>query len=179
MALHEVRAAEPADADAIAAVYAPYVLQTAVSFEEEPPHPDEIRQRMVQEPRLPWLAAERAGQVVGYCYASPHHQRAAYRWSVDCAVYLAAEEHGRGTAGALYAALLGELRGLGYVTAFAGISLPNDASVALHERFGFHLIGVHRRTGYKQGAWRDVGWWQLGLRDPPAAPDEPRQWTPG
>ena len=173
-----VRAAGTADAAAIADVYRPYVTGSVASFETVPPDAAEMAQRLVTRPRLPWLAAERDGVVVGYAYAAPHNARAAYRWSVSCSVYLAADERGAGTGRALYDRLLAELTGLGYVTAFAGIAVPNAASVGLHTAVGFTPVGVYRAAGFKDGRWHDVGWWQLPLREPPAHPLEPVPWSP-
>ena len=175
-----IRAATAADADAIAAVYRPYVADTVISFETEPPDGAEIANRMAAAPRLPWLVAERAGRITGYAYASAHRARAAYRWSADVSVYLDAGERGQGTGRALYARLLETVRELGYVNAYAGITLPNPASVGLHEAMGFRPVGVYRNVGHKSGRWYDVGWWQLTLADPPPAdPAEPRPWAPG
>lgn len=176
-----IRPAGRADADAIAAVYAPYVTGTVVSFETEPPDSVEMARRMSGRmsgrPLLPWLVAERDGRVTGYAYASAHRARAAYRWGADVSVYLEDAERGRGTGKALYGELLPVLRDLGYLGAYAGIALPNPASVALHESMGFTLVGVYRNVGYKLGGWHDVGWWQLALADPlPEAPAEPREW---
>ena len=173
----EIRPATPDDAEGLSRVYAPHVTDSVASFETAAPDAEEMRRRMLAAPRLPWLVAVRARGVVGYCYASAHRTRAAYRWSVDCSVYLEADEQGRGTGRALYEELLPLLRELGYVTACAGIALPNPASVALHERLGFTPVGVYRAVGFKDGAWRDVGWWQLALREPPDDPAEPRAWS--
>ncbi|MDQ1747615.1 MAG: hypothetical protein QOD07_1878 [Frankiaceae bacterium] len=175
-----IRPATPADAAAIAAVYRPYVTDTVISFETEPPDADEIARRMAAPPLLPWLVAERAGAVTGYAYASAHRARAAYRWSADVSVYLEPGERGRGTGRALYARLVEILRELGYVGAYAGVTLPNPASVGLHEAMGFRPVGVYRGVGHKFGRWYDVGWWQLPLADPPPDdPAEPRPWAPG
>jgi L-amino acid N-acyltransferase YncA len=168
-----IRPATHDDAAAIASVYGPYVVGTVASFEEVPPTTDEVAARM--DLRLPWLVADVEG-VVGYAYAGPHHGRAGYRWAVNVSVYLAAEARGRGLGRALYEALLPVLGRLGYVHAFAGIALPNDASVGLHEAVGFLPIGVYRSVGFKFGAWHDVGWWQLQLAEPPAHPAEPSVW---
>ena len=169
-----IRAATTADAEAIAAVYAPYVLETAVSFEEVPPTAQEMAARML--PGLPWLVATDADAVIGYAYASPHHGRPAYRWGVDVSVYLEAAVTGRGLGRALYAALLPVVTRLGYVRAYAGVTLPNDASVGLHEAMGFTAVGVYRAAGFKLGEWRDVGWWQLSLQSPPQDPASPLPW---
>jgi L-amino acid N-acyltransferase YncA len=174
----EIRPADVPDAAGIAAVYRPYVTDSVASFEAVAPDEAEMARRMVSAPRLPWFVACRDGAVVGYAYAGPHRARAAYRWSVDCSVYLTADERGAGTGRALYERLLRELTELGHVTAFAGIALPNPASVRLHEALGFSPVGVHRGTGFKAGRWHDVGWWQLLLRELPATPVEPRAWFP-
>jgi L-amino acid N-acyltransferase YncA len=174
----EIRPADVPDAAGIAAVYRPYVTDSVASFEAVAPDGAEMARRMVSAPRLPWFVACRDGAVVGYAYAGPHRARAAYRWSVDCSVYLTADERGAGTGRALYERLLPELTELGHVTAFAGIALPNPASVRLHEALGFTPVGVHRGTGFKAGRWHDVGWWQLLLRELPATPAEPRAWSP-
>jgi phosphinothricin acetyltransferase len=174
-----IRPAAPQDAEAMSAIYAPVVATTAISFEESPPGPAEISRRILAVPRLPWLVAEDSGRVAGYAYASAHRQRAAYRWSADSSVYLDPEFRSRGLGRLLYERLIGEVAGLGYVSLFAGIALPNAASVGLHEALGFRPVGVFRNAGFKDGAWRDVGWWQRPLRDAPPAPDEPRAWQPG
>ena len=174
----EIRAAQAADATACAAVYAPYVEGSVASFEDVPPDADEMRRRMLDEARLPWLVATRAGDVVGYAYASRHRARPAYRWSVEVSVYLTESEQGRGTGRKLYEELLATVRELGYVRALAGITLPNDASVGLHEAMGFTPVGVFRGVGFKSGDWRDVGWWQLSLADSPPHPEDPKPWSP-
>lgn len=169
-----IRAAEARDAAMIAAVYAPYVRDTVVSFETEPPAPEEMGRRLAAiGARYPWLVAEQGGRVLGYAYACEHRSRAAYRWDVDVAVYLAADAHRRGVGRRLYLALFEVLRRLGHVNAYAGIALPNAASVGLHETLGFTPVGIYRKVGYKHGAWHDVGWWALALRPPPSNPAEP------
>lgn len=168
-----IRAATPADAEAVAAVYAPYVHSSVASFEEVPPTGQEMARRMATG--LPWLVADLGG-VVGYAYAGPHHVRPAYRWSVDVSVYVAASHSRQGVGRALYGELLPLLRQLGYVNAYAGVTLPNAASVALHESVGFTPVGVYRRVGFKLGAWHDVGWWELALTERPESPAPPRTW---
>jgi L-amino acid N-acyltransferase YncA len=172
-----IRDADPSrDAAACAEIYAPHVEGSAVSFDELAPDAAAMRGRMERIVAThAWLVAEREGRVVGYAYAYPFQERPAYRWTVGVSVYVAPGEQGRGLGRALYAALFDRLRERGFRMAHAGITLPNEASVALHESFGFKQIGVNREVGWKHGAWRDVGWWQMELR--PAGegpPPEPR-----
>lgn len=160
-----IRMASEHDAGAIARVYRPYVESTGISFELEPPDEREMGTRIGQTlPSHPWLVYEHGGEVVGYAYASQHRRRAAYRWAVDTAVYLDATHHRCGIGRGLYLSLFAILAAQGYVSAYAGITLPNPASVGLHEGVGFRPVGVYTGVGYKMGAWHDVGWWQLTLR---------------
>ena len=162
----DIRLATLADAPAIAAIYRPYVEGTVISFELAAPPEGVMRERMARVlTRLPWLVCEEHGEPAGYAYASPHHDRAAYQWSVDVSVYLRQGMQRRGLGRALYSELFTLLVQQGYYTAFAGISLPNAASVGLHESFGFEPVGVYRNAGFKFGAWHDVGWWQKPLRN--------------
>jgi L-amino acid N-acyltransferase YncA len=172
-----IRNAEPArDAAACAAIYAPHVAGSAVSFEEQAPAAGEMAARIERHGQShAWLVAEREGTVVGYAYATAFNERPAYRWSASVSVYVAAEARGSGVGRALYEALFERLRERGFRTACAGITLPNEASAGLHESLGFEQIGVNREIGWKEGAWRDVGWFQLELA--PAGegpPSEPR-----
>ena len=170
----QYRVAGVDDAAAIADVYAPYVRDTFISFETVAPDAGEIGERMRRiGVQYPWLVAVSGGQVAGYAYACENRSRLAYRWSVDAAVYLHPSAQRKGIGRGLYRRLFALLRAQGYVNAFAGITLPNAASVGVHEAMGFTLIGVYRRVGYKLGAWHDVGWWQLALQEPQASPDEP------
>lgn len=172
-----IRTADPArDAAACVAIYAPHVEAGATSFEEAPPGSAEFAERIATlATTYPWLVAERGGEVVGFAYACPHRSRPAYRWSVEVSVYVADEERRGGHGRALYGELVERLRRQGFHVACAGITLPNEASVALHESIGFVPVGVYRRIGWKDGAWRDVGWWQLELQPPgDGPPAEPR-----
>jgi L-amino acid N-acyltransferase YncA len=174
-----VRAATSRDAAAIAAIYARHVHDGYATFEVEPPDAAEFARRIAVRPRLPWLVAEQEATVLGFAYAGRHRERAGYRWSADVSVYLAPDAQGQGIGRALYEKLLPIVASLGYVSAFAGIALPNEASVALHESLGFTLVGTYRDIGFKLGEWRDVGWWQRRLcHPPPAEPAEPREWQP-
>ena len=159
-----VRIATGDDAAAIAAIYAPVVRDTPISFELEPPDVETVRRRVLDTLKLrPWLVAERDGVLLGYAYAASHRERAAYQWCVETSVYIAAAARRQGIGRALYAELLPLLARQGYVHAYAGITLPNAASVGLHESLGFLPIGVYRSIGFKQGVWHDVGWWDLPL----------------
>jgi phosphinothricin acetyltransferase len=174
-----IRSANPhRDAAACAAIYAPHVEGGATSFEQVAPDAAEFAERIARTTAThPWLVADREGEVVGYAYACPHRARAAYRWAADVSVYVAAEKRRVGTGRALYGELLERLRRQRFQVACAGITLPNEASVTLHESLGFVVVGVYRRIGWKAGAWRDVGWWQLELEPagdgPPAEPQPP------
>ena len=175
-AMPRLRVAAAADAAQIAAIYAPFCLETAVSFETTAPDEGNMRERIsTLTQRYPWLVAvSETGDVLGYAYASKHRERAAYRWSVDFTAYLAPEAKRRGIGTELYRALIKICQSLGYYRAFAGITLPNEASVRFHEKIGFRSIGVYRRVGFKLGEWHDVGWWSLDLLPEEDAPREPR-----
>ncbi len=166
-----IRPAEPRDAEAIAAIYAPHVTDGVASFEATPPDAAEMLSRLLEITlKYPWLVAEKDGQVVGYAHASAHNTRAAYLWSVNVTVYISAAHHRAGVGRALYTVLFDLLRRQGFYNAFGGITLPNAGSVGLHEALGFRLVGVYEAVGYKFGAWRDVGWWHLALQEKPATP---------
>lgn len=167
------------DAAALLKIYAPYVEQTVISFETAIPSLADFGSRIVKiTDRLPWLVAETPAGIAGYAYATPHSERAAYQWSVDVSVYLAQNCRGKGIGRKLYQTLLPILTELGYFNAYAGIALPNPASVGLHQALGFEPVGVYRQVGYKFGAWHDVGWWQLALQPHQPEPDPPRRWQP-
>jgi L-amino acid N-acyltransferase YncA len=169
-----IRLATERDAEQIAALYAPYVTDTVISFESEPPTADEMRRRIRDTlERYPWVVCERQGRVLGYAYAGAHGSRAAYRWSVDVSVYVREGAHRTGVGRALYTSLFAALDLQGFYNAYAGATLPNPASVGLHEAMGFRSVGVYRGVGYKMGAWHDVGWWHLPLRERVADPDPP------
>ena len=158
------RADSGRDAEAVAAIYAPYVSDTVISFEDVPPTAAEMAARIDRLTNThEWLVAVDAGEVFGYAYACPHRERAAYRWTTEVTVYVDPGHHRSGAGRALYKELFGRLAAPGYRTALAVIALPNDASVGFHEACGFELVGVYRRLGFKLGAWWDVGWWQLDL----------------
>ncbi len=177
MALH-LRTAQAGDAAGVLAIYAPVVRDTAISFELEPPDEAAMSGRIRETlRRWPWLVCADDGgnrpPILGYAYATAHRERAAYRWCVEVSVYVHPGALRRGVARALYTALFELLRQQGFVNAYAGITLPNAASVGVHEALGFRPVGVYHAIGFKQGRWHDVGWWELALRPHPAAPAEP------
>lgn len=166
-----IRDATPDDATTCAAIYAPYVQDTAISFETTPPSAQTIAERIAASQRAhAWLAAELDGSVVGYAYAAEFRQRAAYRYSCEVSVYLESGRRRTGAGRALYAVLLDRLIANGYRNAFAGITLPNPASVGLHTALGFTTVGTYHRVGWKHDAWHDVLWMQRTLVDSDAPP---------
>ncbi len=170
-----IRFAAETDARQMLDIYAPIVEDTAISFEEVPPSRPEMAGRIRSTlERYPWLTCEGAGHVLGYAYAAGFQSRAAYQWSVEVTAYVRPEAQRRGVASALYTSLLGILRLQGFINALAGIALPNDPSVALHERFGFKPVGVLQDVGFKLMRWHDVEWWALRLQQPRDPPDTPR-----
>lgn len=169
-----IRPATAGDAAAIQAIYAPIVEQTVISFELEPPTPEQMRSRITGTlEKYPWLVCERDGQLLGYVYASKHSERAAYQWSANVSVYIHASARRGGIGRALYTSLFELLRLQGIYTAYAGVTLPNEGSVGLHEAVGFQIIGVYDAVGYKMGGWYAVGWWGLPLRERAGDPQPP------
>jgi L-amino acid N-acyltransferase YncA len=163
------------DAAAIAAIYAPYVTDTTITFELYAPDAAAMAERIATVTRMhPWLVAEEDGAVLGYAYGYPYRARPAYRWVAETGIYLAQAAHGRGIGGTLYAALLEALASAGYVAAIGAIAMPNDASVALHERLGFTHSGTQTGIGFKQGGWHDVSFWQRDLAPRSRDPIEPQ-----
>jgi phosphinothricin acetyltransferase len=167
-----IRRANPqGDAAACAAIYGPYVSDSVVSFEARPPTVEEMAGRI--SAAYAWVLAEHEGVTLGYAYASPHRERAAYRWAADVAVYIDPGHHRSGVGRALYTRLFEQLRTIGLWMLCAGITQPNDASNGLHRAIGFVPVGTYRRIGWKAGAWHDVQWWQLDLR--PGEPGPPEE----
>lgn len=168
-----IRPARAGDEAAIAEIYRPFCESATVSFENEAPSAAEMAERIrTTSERFPWLVLDDGGTLAGYAYASRHRERAAYAWSVDVTVYVAATHRRKGVGRALYTSLLELLRLLGYFKVYAGVTLPNPSSVGLHEAMGFAPVGVYEGVGYKLGAWRDVAHYQRPLQpeqeDPPA-----------
>jgi phosphinothricin acetyltransferase len=173
-----IRTARESDAPGIQAIYAPVVSSTPISFEYEVPTVEEMASRVRKIlPEYPWLVCERDGKIAGYAYASQYRTRAAYQWSAEVTVYVHEGFRRHGIARKLYEALFGYLREAGYTTAVAGITLPNPASVAAHEALGFRKVGAFEKLGYKQGAWYDVGFWQLKLQPERQNPKPPKPWA--
>lgn len=169
-----IRLATESDAAEIASIYRPYVVDTAITFELDPPSPAEIRDRIESKlAEYPWLVCEYEGEVVGYAYAGPVRKREAYQWSVESSVYVDASVHRNGVARGLYESLFALLDLQGYLNVYAVVTLPNPGSVALHESFGFEQDAEFEAMGYKHGAWHDVGWWSLALADHPDEPVPP------
>jgi phosphinothricin acetyltransferase len=160
----KIRLARPEDGEAAAGIYGPIVRETAISFELTPPTAADMAARiMAANKNHAWLAAVDAGGVAGYVYAGKHRDPGAYAWSTNTSVYLRGDARGKGLGRALYRALFNVLKAQNYRMAYAGIALPNAASVRLHESIGFVHLGTYARVGHKFGQWHDVGWWQLPL----------------
>ena len=183
MAALVLRHADPhRDGAACAAIYAPNVEASVASFEEVAPDAEQFSDRIATTTRThPWLVLEDAGRVAGFAYASRHRARAAYRWAADVGIYVDPAYQRRGAGRRLYDALFACMRSQHLRVACAGITLPNDASVALHRAVGFEQVGIYRDIGYKRGAWHDVVWMQLVLSSDRGSPAEPLDppWHPG
>jgi len=159
-----IRPARPSDAAQICAIYNPYVAGSHITFEEEPVGPETMAGRIEVILRaLPWLVLEQKQEIVGYAYASQWKERSAYLHSVESTIYLRSDATGRGIGKTLYTVLLESLRAMGLHTVIGAIALPNEASVALHEKLGFEKIGQFREVGRKLDRWIDVGYWQRAL----------------
>ena len=163
-----VRPATEADGPTLLAIYRPYVERTAISFETVTPSLEEfVRRIRTATEGWAWLVAELDGGCVGYAYGSSHRERAAYRWSVETSAYVRESSHRRGIGRALYTRLLEALRQRGFCNAYAGMTLPNPASEALHRAVGFEPIGVFKAVGRKFDTWHDVAWFHRNLRERP------------
>lgn len=161
-----IRVATPSDAAGVATLYNHYVTHTIITFEEETIPADEMARRIeaVQSAALPWLVAESAGKLAGYAYATPWKPRSGYRFSAEITVYLDPGHAGRGIGSALYARLFPLLRERGINAVLGGIALPNEASIALHEKFGMRKVAHIEQVGFKFDRWIDVGYWQRTLQ---------------
>jgi phosphinothricin acetyltransferase len=166
----EIREAQESDAASILAIYAPHIRDSAVTFEVDVPSLGEMSQRIREYRKLGFYVFERDGRVVGYAYGSKHRERSAYQWCCEVSVYVADDCHGQGIASKLYTKLFEALRARGLVNAYAGVTLPNSKSIALHKALGFKSVGVYPKIGFKMGAWHDVEWLGLQLIDHPDSP---------
>jgi L-amino acid N-acyltransferase YncA len=170
-----IRLAGEQDGREAAGIYAPFCASSVVSFEYAAPTPDEMAARIrAVTTHFPWLVLDIDGAVAGYAYASRHSERVAYQWSVNTAIYVGDGHRGRGVGRTLYLTLFDLLVLQGFFKACAGITLPNPASVGLHETVGFELVGVYRGIGYKLGGWHDVAWYERSLRPEQQSPSAPR-----
>ena len=160
----KIRRAKPTDANQLLEIYRPVVENTAISFELTLPSEDDFAARIASSiVSHDWFVMEGTSGLCGYAYATPHRAREAYEHSVETSVYVDTNYRGQGVGKGLYQALFSSLASLGYHNAYAGITLPNEPSVALHKSLGFEPIGVFREIGYKFGRWHDVSWWQRGI----------------
>jgi phosphinothricin acetyltransferase len=170
----KIRLAVSADGLSLAAIYAPFVDGDATSFELVAPTGDEMAARVEKTTaRTPWLVCERNAEVLGYAYASPHRDRAAYQWSVEVSAYIRQDARRAGVATGLYRSLFSVLSLQGFRMAYAGITVPNAMSTGFHQSQGFTLVGVYRNVGYKLGEWRDVAWFDRALAAPAREPAPP------
>ena len=173
----QIRMATEADARQMLAIYAPVVRETVISFEYEPPSLPEFCERIrTTVERMPWLVCDNDGEIAGYAYASPFRTRAGYRWACELTIYVHPGYHRCGIGRALYTSLFRCLALQGYCVAVATITIPNPASIALHESMGMRRVGTYERVGYKHGQWFDDGVWQIELLRMPANPDPPVRW---
>jgi L-amino acid N-acyltransferase YncA len=173
----QIRDADSGDAPACAGIYAPYVRDTAITFEVIAPGAEQMAQRISAALAThAWLVLEDGGRVVGYAYGGPYKERAAYRFACEVSVYVEIGRRRTGSGRALYQALFDRLADRGFLTVVAGMTLPNDASSGLHRALGFEPVGVYRRIGWKFDAWHDVAWMQRAIGDGPGGtvPPEPR-----
>lgn len=173
-----IRLANPTDAAALLAIYAPYIRNTSITFETAIPAVGDFANRIRSYmENWPWLVFEQDEQVVGYAYASRYRDREAYQWSIECSIYIHDDYLRSGIASRLYKALFAILKIQGFTTVYAVINLPNERSVAFHEKMGFRYFATYENVGYKLGQWKNVGWWQLQLNDYSIEPPAPEKFT--
>ena len=169
-----IRLVIPEDAAGILEIYAPYISNTSFTFEMEVPTVEEFADRIrTYLINWPWLVCEIDGKIAGYAYATKYRERTAYQWCVESSVYIHDDFQRSGIARALYTALFDILKQQGFNTVYAVINLPNEKSISLHERLGFHHFATYEKAGYKLGKWKNVGWWQLSINDYGDAPAAP------
>ena len=159
-----IRSVYTEDAEAVCSIYNHYVKNTIITFEEKPVSKEEMKDRIAKVTvSLPWIVLEENGEINGYAYASNWKIRSAYRFSVESSIYLQPDFIGKGAGRILYEALISKLRNLSLHTVIGGIALPNESSVALHERLGFLKVAHFKEVGWKFNQWIDVGYWELLL----------------
>jgi L-amino acid N-acyltransferase YncA len=169
-----IRQAKAQDAPAILSIYGPICETSPITFETRSPTREEMEDRIEKITKFhPWLVVERAGQILGYAYAGPHRERAAYRWAIDVAVYIHPDARRTGVGTGLYLALFELVRAQGFYRVYAGITLPNPGSMRLHQQMGFAPVGTYHGVGYKSGKWHDVQWLEAILRSGAGEPVEP------
>ncbi len=176
--VENIRLAVPSDSNSILSIYSHYITETPITFETEVPAEKEIKKRIENTSQnYPWIVFEVDSAITGYAYASQHRTRAAYQWAVEVSIYLDINSRGKGIGKMLYSTLFKILKAQGFYKAYAGITLPNPASIGVHEYFGFRKIGVYKSVGFKMGKWHDVEWWDLQLNEtqPSPAPFVPFQ----
>ncbi|MDR1862421.1 MAG: GNAT family N-acetyltransferase [Treponema sp.] len=167
-----IRPVKAGDAVSIATIYNYYIKNTVITFEEIPVSINEIGKRIREiGAKYPWLVWEESGAVTGYAYADAWKERSAYRRAAELSIYIKPDFQGKGIGRALFSRVLEEVRKTGIHALVSGITLPNEASVALHEKFGFKNIACFNEIGFKSGKWLDVGYWELIL--PPDGTEAP------
>ena len=169
-----IRTANPFDAAAMLAIYAPFIRESGITQETGVPSVADFAARIEKGlAGFPWLVYEEAGVPVGYAYASRYRERAGYRWNVEVSVYLHPGYYGKGLARRLYDALFALLIIQGYINAYAVITLPNEQSIRFHTRYGFEYFATYKKVGFKLGSWHDVGWMQYAIQPAETSPAEP------
>ncbi|MCX6146944.1 MAG: GNAT family N-acetyltransferase [Candidatus Kapabacteria bacterium] len=170
-----IRLAKISDSENIYNIYKEIVENSTISFEYEIVSRYEIERRIQSViANFPWIICEVDGKFAGYAYANKHKERSAYKWCVDTSIYVDKNFYKMGIGKALYTKLFDILKAQGFINAYAGIALPNDASIALHKSLGFEIIGIYHKTGYKFGKWIDVSWWEKKIQDLPNEPQNPK-----
>jgi len=170
--------ATDADTSSILDIYAPYIENTSYTFETEVPTIDSFKERINSYlQNWPWLVCEINGLIAGYAYAGRHRERIAYQWSIESSVYVHDDYQRAGVGKALYTALIQILKLQGYRNLYAVINLPNDKSVAFHEKLGFEYFATYKNVGYKLGKWKNVGWWSLQLNEYSQEPLPPTKFS--
>ena len=176
--MSHIRVAATDDAVAILKIYAPYIENTSYTFETEVPSIESFQERISNYLlAYPWLVCEINGAIAGYAYGSKHRERIAYQWSVEASVYVHDDFQRMGVGQALYTALIEILKLQQFRNVYAVINLPNDKSVAFHEKMGFEYFATYRNVGYKLGKWKDVGWWERQLNEYAAEPSTPTKFS--